>query len=84
MSLLEWCCAYCFFVLGAIELPSHGGKVDCYVEERTRRWLHNNLCKAFGLSRDDTRSVTLFLSKYNFNPQLVYEALCEIKNAQEA
>jgi hypothetical protein len=79
MSPLEWCCAYCFFVLGAIELPSYGGKVDYYVEERTRRWLHGHLCESFGLSRNDTRAVTDNLSKYNFNPQRVYEALREIK-----
>jgi hypothetical protein len=79
MTALDWCCAYCFFVLGAIELPGYGGKVDYYVEERTRRWFHNHLCKAFGLSRNDTRTVTDHLSRYNFNPQRVYEALCEIK-----
>jgi hypothetical protein len=83
MSPLEWCCAYCFFVLGAIEFPSRGGGIDCYVEERTRRCLHNHLCESFGLSRNDTRAVTDNLSKYKFNPQQVYEALCEIKKEVE-
>jgi hypothetical protein len=79
MSPIEWCCAYCFFVLGAIELPCQGGEVDYYVEERTRRWIHDHLCESFGLSRSETREVTDHLSKYNFKPYLVYEALFEIK-----
>jgi hypothetical protein len=83
MDPIEWCCAYCFFVLGAVEVTCREVKVDFYVEERTRKWLHDNLCKAFGLSRDDMRRVTNNLSEYKFNPHRVYEALCEIKGVQE-
>jgi hypothetical protein len=80
---LELCCAYCFFVLGQEEQESYRGEiVDYYVMEHVRVWLHKELCKAFGLSKNATREVTDNLSKYKFNPHKVYEALCHIKEAE--
>jgi hypothetical protein len=77
---LELCCAYCFFVLGQEEQESYRGEtVDYFVADHARTWLHNEICKAIGLSKNVAREVTDNLSKYKFNPHRVYEALCHIK-----
>ncbi|GHV89883.1 hypothetical protein AGMMS50268_03860 [Spirochaetia bacterium] len=80
MNDIQLCCAYCFFILGQEEQESYRGeKADFYIADGTRTWLHDELCKALGLTKNETREVTDNLSNYKFNPHRVYEALCGIK-----
>jgi hypothetical protein len=84
MNDLELCCAYCFFIQGQIEQEyKDNEQVDFFVAERARTWLHNELCKAIGLSKNETRAVTDDLGKYKFNPHRVYEALYNIKKEKK-
>jgi hypothetical protein len=85
MNDLELCCAYCFFVLGQEEHERYGDEtVDYFVADHARTWLHNEICKAIGLSKNESREVTDNLSKYKFNPHRVYEALLNIKEKNHA
>jgi hypothetical protein len=80
MNDLELCCAYRFFISGQIEQEYRDDeKVDFYAAEHVRVWLHNEICKAIGLSKNETKAVLYDLGKYHFNPHRVYEALLYIK-----
>lgn len=71
------------YVCAIRDIEAFTGK-GIYALDNRRTKLHDKLCRLFGLTKDETKEVTDNLDRINYNPKLLYCALCVARNKKRA